>query len=171
MVGIVVDQLRTDYIEFLQSYFTDRGFKRLMKDGAYIRDIDFKVKGLDAATATAMLYTGAYPANTGVASESVYDPVTRKMQPALLDSKTLGNFTNDSYSPENLRLSTLSDELAVDGLALSSIYSFAADPQLAVIMTGHAGTGACWINENTGNWATTTYYKNLPAPVLSLIHI
>lgn len=165
MVGIVVDQLRTDYIEFLQSYFTDRGFKRLMKDGAYIRDIDFKVKGLDAATATAMLYTGAYPANTGVASESVYDPVTRKMQPALLDSKTLGNFTNDSYSPENLRLSTLSDELAVDGLALSSIYSFAADPQLAVIMTGHAGTGACWINENTGNWATTTYYKNLPAPV------
>ncbi len=165
VVGIVVDQLRTDYIEYLQTCFTERGFKRLMKDGVYMRDVDFKVKGLDAASAAAMLYTGAYPANTGVASAMIYDPVTKKTQPALSDPKTMGNFTNDSYSPENLRLSTLSDELAVDGLSLSSIYSFAADPQLAIIMSGHAGTGACWINENTGNWATTTYYKNLPAPV------
>lgn len=165
VVGIVVDQLRTDYIEYLQSYFTERGFKRLMKDGAYFRDVDFKVKGLDKANATAMLFTGAYPANTGVPSAVVYDPVTGKAQPALSDPKTMGNFTNDSYSPENLRLSTLSDELAVDGLALSQIYSFAADPQTAIIMTGHAGSGACWINENTGNWATTTYYRNLPSPI------
>lgn len=165
VVGIVVDQLRTDYIEYLQTYFSERGFRRLMKDGAYMRDVDFKVKGLDAVSATAMLYTGAYPANTGVASATIYDPATRKHQPALSDPKTMGNFTNDSYSPENLRLSTLGDELAVDGLSLSAIYSFAADPQVAIIMTGHAGTGACWINDNTGNWATTTYYKNLPAPV------
>lgn len=165
VVGIVVDQLRTDYLDYLHSYFTERGFKRLMRDGAYMRDVDFKVRGLDGASAAAMLYTGAYPANTGVASAMVYDPVTRKTQPALSDPKTMGNFTNDSYSPENLRLSTLGDELAVDGLSLSSIYSFAADPQVAIIMSGHAGTGACWINENTGNWATTTYYRNLPAPV------
>lgn len=165
VVGIVVDQLRTDYIEYLQNYFTERGFKRLMKDGAYFRDVDFKVKGLDGANATAMLFTGAYPANTGVPSAVVYDPATKKAQPALSDPKTMGNFTTDSYSPENIRLSTLSDELAVDGLALSQIYSFAADPQTAIIMSGHAGSGACWINENTGNWATTTYYKSLPAPV------
>lgn len=165
MVGIVVDQLRTDYIEYLQTYFSERGFRRLMKDGVYLRDVDFKVKGLDAPSATAMIYTGAYPANTGVASAMIYDPDTRKTQPSLSDPKTMGNFTNDSYSPANLRLSTLSDELAVDGLTLSAIYSFAADPQTAIIMTGHAGTGACWINDNTGNWATTTYYKNLPAPV------
>ncbi len=165
VVGIVVDQLRTDYIEYLQNYFTERGFKRLMKNGAYFRDVDFKVKGLDNANATAMLFTGAYPANTGVPSADVYDPTTKKTQPALSDPKTMGNFTNDSYSPENIRLSTLGDEVAVDGLALSRIYSFAADPQAAIIMTGHAGSGACWINENTGNWATTTYYKSLPTPV------
>lgn len=165
MVGIVVDQLRTDYIEYLQAYFNDRGFRRLMKDGAYMRDVDFKVKGLDGVSATAMLYTGAYPANTGVASAMVYDQTSKKSHAALADSKTLGNFSNDSYSPENLRLSTLSDELAVDGLGLSAVYSFAADPQMAIVMAGHAGSGACWINPNTGNWATTTYYRNLPAPV------
>ncbi len=73
MVGIVVDQLRTDYIEYLQSYFGERGFKTLLTDAVYMRDVDFKVPRLDAASATAMLYTGAYPSETGVPAGLVYD--------------------------------------------------------------------------------------------------
>ncbi len=164
MVGIVVDQLRTDYIEYLQTYFGDRGFRKLMKEGVYMPDVDFKVASLDASSATAMLYTGAYPSRTGVPSAMVYDPATRKKQFALADAKTLGNFTNDSFSAENLRLSTISDEIAIDGAGFASIYSFSPDPQQSIIMTGHAGTSACWINNTSGNWATTTYYKSLPQP-------
>lgn len=164
-MGIVVDQLRTDYIEFLQSYFSDQGFNHLIKEGAYIRDVNFKAKDLDKASSTALIYTGSYPSMTGVPSANIYDPASRKLKPVLSDPKTLGNFTNDSYSPENIRLSTLSDEIAMDGLGLSAIYSFAADPQMAIAMAGHAGTAACWINNSTGNWATTTYYKGLPAPL------
>lgn len=166
VVGIVVDQLRTDYIEYLQACFSERGFRRLMKDGVYMRDVDFRVKGLDAASATAMLYTGAYPSSTGVPSAMVYDAATMKNQPALTDTRTLGNFTNDSFSPGNLRLSTLADELAMDGGGMANVWSFAADPQQAIVMAGHAGTGACWINNTSGNWATTTYYRQLP-PTLS----
>ncbi|MDE7437763.1 MAG: alkaline phosphatase family protein [Muribaculaceae bacterium] len=165
VVGIVVDQLRTDYIEYLQNYFNERGFKRLMKEGAYMRDVDFKAKGLDGVSGTAMLYTGSYPSSTGVAAAEIYDPVSKKMKPVLSDPKTLGNFTNDSYSPETIRLSTLADEIAMDGLGLSAVYSFAADPQMAIVMAGHSGTSACWLNNHTGNWATTTYYKALPTPV------
>lgn len=165
VVGIVVDQLRTDYIEYLQSCFTEGGFRKLMTDGAYMRDVDFKVNGLDKASATAMLLTGSYPARTGVPSAMIYDNTRRASAPALSDPKTLGNFTNDSYSPENLRLSTLSDELSIDGIGLSAIYSFAADPQQAIILAGHAGSGACWINTENGNWATTTYYKPIAAAI------
>lgn len=167
VVGIVVDQMRTDYIEYLQNYFGERGFRKLMKDGVYMRDVDFKVSDLDAPGATAMLYTGAYPSQTGVPSALVYDAETKKLTPALADSKTLGNFTNDSYSPERLRLSTVSDELAIDGGGLSQIYAFSPDPQQAMIMAGHAGTGALWINNTSGNWATTTWYKPMPAQVSS----
>ena len=53
VVGIVVDQLRTDYIEGLQSRFSEHGFRYLIKDGVYFRDVDFKVSPLDAASATA----------------------------------------------------------------------------------------------------------------------
>ena len=73
VVGIVVDQLRTDYIEGLQSRFSEHGFRYLIKDGVYFRDVDFKVSPLDAASATAMLYTGSYPAQTGVPSASVFE--------------------------------------------------------------------------------------------------
>lgn len=167
VVGIVVDQLRTDYIEYLQTYFSERGFRRLMKDGVYMQDVDFKVSSLDAPSATAMIYTGSYPSQTGVPSAMVYDHSSRKRQPALADSKTLGNFTNDAFSAESLRLSTLSDEIAVDGAGFAAIYAFSPDPQQSIIMAGHAGTSACWINNTSGNWATTTYYKSLPQPVSS----
>lgn len=167
VVGIVVDQMRTDYIEYLQNYFGERGFRKLMKEGMYMRDVDFKVADLDAASATAMLYTGAYPSQTGVPSSLVYDNGDKKVTPALADSKTLGNFTNDSYSPEKLRLSTISDELAIDGAGLGQIYALSADPQQSMIMAGHAGTGALWINNTNGNWATTTWYKPMPSQISS----
>ena len=165
VVGIVVDQMRTDYIEYLQNYFGERGFRKLMKEGVYMRDVDFKVADLDAASATAMLYTGAYPSQTGVPAALVYDSETKSLTPALADSKTLGNFTNDSYSPERLRLSTLSDELAIDGGGLGQIYALSPDPQQSMIMAGHAGTGALWINNTSGNWATTTWYKTMPPQI------
>lgn len=59
VVGIVVDQLRTDYIEYLRRHFGERGFNLLMKQGAYLRDVDFPATGIDAVAATAIAMTGA----------------------------------------------------------------------------------------------------------------
>lgn len=167
VVGIVVDQMRTDYIEFLRDYFGESGFRKLMKEGMYLRDVDFKVKKLDAANATAMLYTGAYPSENGVPAALIYDNADKKITPALADSKTLGNFTNDSYTPDKLRLTTISDELTVNGAGLGQVYAFSSDPQQSVIMAGHAGSGAFWINNTNGNWATSGYYGSLPSAVSS----
>ncbi len=166
MVGIVVDQLRTDYIEYLQSYFGERGFKTLLTDAVFMRDVDFKVPRLDAASATAMIYTGAYPAETGVPAGLIYDatsPVSSPRLPLVSGSGT--NITNDSFTPAGLRLSTIADELVVDASGVSQVYSVATDPQQAIIMSGHAGRGAVWINNSSGNWATTSYYGTLPSVV------
>lgn len=152
VVGIVVDQLRTDYIEYLQSLFGDKGFRRLMADGAYMRNVDFNLNRPDAATATALLYTGALPAQNGVSGATVYDRARGKLSPILA--------TGNSYSPEALALSTLSDEIAIDGLGMGGIYSLSVDPQTAVIMAGHAGTSAAWIGENNGQWTTSPYYDD-----------
>ena len=152
VVGIVVDQLRTDYLEYLRSMFAQGGFNKLMTDGVYLRNVDFKGANPDIVSATAALYTGATPAKTGVPSAIVFDPSAVRARHVLADS-------HDSYSPEALRLSTISDEIAVDGLGLGLVYSLSADPGQAVIMAGHAGTSAYWLNENNGRWSTSPYYK------------
>lgn len=161
VVGIVVDQLRTDYVEYLRDWMGDDGFRRLMRDGAYIRDVDFGVSGLDAASATAMLYTGAYPSTTGIPSSMVFDYDANVSRPALAATNG-GSLTNDSFTPEGLRLTTVADEIAVDGDGKSLIYSVAFDPQQAVTLSGHAGTSALWVNNTSGNWATTSWYGALP---------
>lgn len=168
MVGIVVDQLRTDYIELLQSYFGEQGFKTLLSDGVYMRDVDFKAEPLDAVSATALLCTGAYPAYTGVPSAMVFDQTSSvsPQRPPL--AKPSGSFiTNDSFTPEALRLGTFADELVMDAGGNARVWSVAMDPQQAIIMTGHAGTGAVWMNNSSGNWATTSWYGSLPGVMSS----
>lgn len=165
VVGIVVDRLRTDHIEELQAYFGEKGFRTLLEQGACLRDIDFKVANIDATTATAMLQTGAYPSQTGVPSGMLIDPEnpSAAARPVLAAQGT--PLTNDSFTPDALRLSTLSDEIAVGRHGETTIYSVAMDPQQAILLAGHAGTGAIWLNNTTGNWATTNYYGALPTTV------
>ncbi len=166
VVGIVVDQLRTDYIELLQSYFGEQGFKSLLADGVYMRDVDFKAMPLDAASATALLCTGAYPSQTGVPSATLFDASIPggSQRPPL--AKPAGS-TNDSFSPAALQLSTVADELVMDSGGNARVWSVAMDPQQAIILTGHAGTGAVWMNNSSGNWATTSYYGSLPGAITS----
>ncbi len=164
VVGIVVDQLRTDYIEYLRRHFGERGFNLLMKQGAYLRDVDFPATGIDAVAATAIAMTGADPACNGITGSEAYDREARKAHQALLDPKTSGT-SPMAYSPQNLLLSTISDEIAVDGIGLGAIYTIATDPQQAVIMAGHAGTSAVWLNDENGRWASSAWYKDLPKPI------
>ena len=89
VVGIVVDQLRTDQIDQLQSLFGEKGFKVLMRDGAYLRDVDFKTPGLDASSGTAAVMTGSWPAYTGVPTLNASVTIIPKF------SKSLGTIRRD----------------------------------------------------------------------------
>ncbi|MCM1377521.1 MAG: alkaline phosphatase family protein [Clostridium sp.] len=165
VVGITVDQLRTDYLDYLQSMFSEKGFKRLINRGVYLRDVDFRRSVNNSATAAAVVYTGNWPGSTGLSTSKSYDPQTQRSVDKLTDSKYPGNYTSDGYSPAGLRLSTIADEIMIDGGGLSNIYSIAPDAQTAIVMSGHAGSGAAWIDDNNGKWASTTYYKKFPQPL------
>ena len=162
VVGIVVDQLRTDYLDYLQQLFGETGFKRLMKDGLFLKDVDFKANLDDPVAATALLYTGNYPNATGIPAAEIYRTADAAPTPVLEDKNSLGNFTHESLSPLALRLSTISDEVAIDGGGLTSVYAVSPDAQQAIIMAGHAGNCALWINDTDGKWSSTAYYRDFP---------
>lgn len=162
VVGIVVDQLRTDYLQYLEQLFGESGFKRLIKDGLYLQHVDFKADLDDPVAATALLFTGNYPNASGIPGSEIYRTADAAPVPVLEDKNSLGNYTNESLSPAALRLSTISDEVAIDGGGLTSVYAIAPDAQQAIIMAGHAGNCALWINDTDGKWSSTAYYRDFP---------
>lgn len=169
VVGIVVEGLSSDCLDLLRSRFTTGGFRRLEEKGVMIYDIDFGTP-LDGAASTALLFTGASPVVNGISASTVYDRESRRPRATLFDAATIGNFTNETLSPSALGASTLADELRIASGGLGYAYSIASDPSEAIIMAGHAGNSAFWINDVTGKWATTTFYRDLPQKPQELNH-
>lgn len=165
VVGIVVDQLRTDYLETLKDMFGTGGFRRLMEQGLYLQDVDFKVPGGDATSATAIIQTGTYPRQNGVAGEKTIDAGTKGLKPIFTDEKYIGNFTSETYSPAALRVGTLTDALSVDEKGKTRIHSIAPDAGQAIVLAGHTGSSSFWINEETGKWSSSTYYTQPPTAI------
>lgn len=164
VVAIVVDQLRSDYIDYLRPLMGSDGFARLEKEGACLSSVKFEPSVLDAVSATAMLMTGAYPNDNGVPAASVWDPAKLRAVPVMQDAKTVGVNTSATLSPASLEFSTVTDELMIDGAGLALVQSIAADPQVALALAGHAAGGAVWLNSTDGRWATSSYFKELPQP-------
>lgn len=164
VLGIMVDGLRADYLQLLSDYFCSDGFNRLTGGGVLIENVDYG-PAIDRAGAIAMIYTGAPPSVNGIATEQVYDTTRHLGRPTLHDSDKIGNYTDETLSPSALLTSTLADELRIDGAGASYVHTIAPDATCAIIMAGHAGNSAFWINDANGNWATTTHYKDVPTPV------
>lgn len=163
IVGISIDQLRSDYIDLLQSHFGNDGFKKLMREGAHIENTVFDMARLDMATATAVLYTGAYPNVNGITGYKTYNDEKGSISRILNDPKFIGNATDETLSPMAIKVSTISDELKMDNNGIGDVYAIAPDAQQAIIMAGHAADGAFWISDKTGKWASSTFYKEYPA--------
>lgn len=163
VVGIMVDGLSMDYIDLLRDQFGQNGFRRLLDRGLTISDLDYGT-WVDGAAATGIIFTGASPEINGVPAATVYDRDTKRPRSIFYDAKTLGNFTDETLSPNVLSSSTIADEIRIDGGGTGYAYSIAPDAAEAIIMAGHAGNSGFWINDATGKWATTTSYKDLPTP-------
>lgn len=161
---ITVEGLSGDYLRSVSSLFGPGGFNQLSGEGAAIDRIDFG-PGADAAAASAMVHTGAAPIVNGIPSAKVYDTATKLPKSPLHDSSVMGNFTDETLSPATLKVSTVADELRIATDGAGRAYAIAPRSHEALTGAGHAANGALWINDMTANWASTTYYKDIPACV------
>ncbi len=163
VVGILVDGLDHSAVTTYASTAAKKGFGRFLADGVSITAVDYALSRGDVAAA--MLLTGATPNVNGIASGYVYNRETRRLQPVVTDPSFIGNFTDETYSPIALTVSTLADEAAVASDGRSHIYAIAPTPTRAIVGAGHAGGSGVWLNDKDGRWSTTTFYKDIPAAV------
>ena len=161
LVGIVVDGLESDYLELLRDRFGEGGFRRLEREGLTIANADYGMP-MDAASATAILVTGSSPSLSGVSSAERYDRETLRPVSVYADASVLGNFTTTPYSPAALRLSTLSDEARIADGGTNLVYAVGIDPAQVIALGGHAANASIWLDDKSGNWASSTYFGELP---------
>lgn len=161
VIGIVVDGLEQDYIDLLRDSFGKDGFNRLMQSGVVIPALDYGTP-LDASGATAVIMSGATADISGIDGATRFDRDALRTAPLLHDPAAMGNYTNETYSPTALAVSTIADEARIAGGGVTAVYAVAADPQQAILLGGHAANSALWINSENGNWATSTFYKEPP---------
>ncbi|MFZ4457235.1 MAG: alkaline phosphatase family protein [Bacteroidales bacterium] len=162
VVGIVIDQLRGDYLNQFYELFGEGGFKRLMRDGAYYRDMKYDYPKIDAASAEATIYSGANPWYHGIVGRQRFDREKKKAVSTLLDVAYMGNFSDETVSPKPLLVSTITDELKAAADGFGSVFSFAPDYETALVSGGHTADGAFWIDNRNRKWATTTYFGSVP---------
>jgi hypothetical protein len=165
VVCITIDQLRGDYLEYFKNSFGERGFKRLLNDGVVYNHVQFEFSNIDQASSFATLFTGSNPCYHSITGIKRYDFDKELETSCLYDAHYLGNYTHQNFSPKNLLSSTIGDELKIASKGSSRVYSIAPEAECAVLSAGHAADGAFWLDNYNGKWATTTFYKNIPAYV------
>lgn len=164
VVSILVDQLRTDYMNAFMPLYGQEGFVRLLKEGRVYTQAEYPNYHPDRASAVATLVTGTTPYNHGIIGQRWLDRETLRPIQCVNDKKYIGLETSDTSAPTYLGVSTLGDELKVATEGKSLVYAIAPYRDAAVLSAGHAADGAFWIDDRTGQWCSTTYYSPaLPA--------
>ncbi|MDR1667040.1 MAG: alkaline phosphatase family protein [Bacteroidales bacterium] len=163
IVGIVVEQMRSDYIGRFWNKFGEGGFKRLASEGTFCRNAGYNHFFMQTAVGYATIYTGALPSGHGIVADRWFDRVAGKMQTAVSDETAgtvEGAFASGQFSPRNLLATTIGDEIRLSNLQQSKVFGVSFNPESAILSAGHAANGAFWFDCENGAWITSNYYMD-----------
>ena len=163
VVVIVIDQFRGDYLERYHDKFGDAGFRILMDRGAYFPNCNYNYANTRTAPGHSTIFTGAYSNGHGIADNEWWDQKKKRMVTSVEDEATKlvgipGSKTG--ASPHNLLADTLGDELKLATQGKSHVFGISLKDRAAVLPAGFAGDAAYWIDPKSGQWVTSTYYRN-----------
>ena len=113
VVGLTIDQLRTDYIEAFSALYGERGFKRLWREGRIYRNAEYDFINVDKSSAVAAIYSGTTPYTNGIVGDNWMDRSTLRVLNCVDDADFMGIYTSESTSPQKMKVSTLTDELVI----------------------------------------------------------
>ena len=161
VVGIVVDQMRWDYLYRYANRYGSGGFNRLLSQGFTCENTHIPYIPTVTAAGHTGIYTGSVPAIHGIASNNFYIQATGKSIYCTEDStvKTVGSSSKaGQMSPANLLVTTITDELRLATNFKSKVIGVALKDRGGILPAGHAANAAYWFDDASGNWITSTYY-------------
>lgn len=161
VVGIVIDQMRWDYLYRYYERYGHSGFRRLLQDGYTCSNTTINYLPTYTAPGHACIYTGSVPAIHGIAGNDWVDKNGNRMYCVQDTTVTTTEPSKDGpMSPANLLTTTVTDELRLATNKLSRVYGVSLKDRGSILPAGHMANGAYWYNDLTGNFISSSYYPN-----------
>jgi len=161
VVGIVVDQMRQEYLYRYESKFGEQGFKRLMNEGFMLKNAHYNYVPTETGPGHASIYTGTTPSVHGIVGNDWYDRTTKQNVNCVGDpnQKAVGTDVGGAVSPSRLLSTTITDELKLATQQRAKVVGVSIKDRGATLPAGHTPDGAYWFDGKTGSMITSTYYK------------
>ncbi|MFD0993075.1 alkaline phosphatase PafA [Tenacibaculum geojense] len=167
VVGIVVDQMRYDYLTRFEDKYGNGGFKRLLSNGFSLENAHYNYIPTYTAVGHTSIYTGTTPNNHGIIGNNWYDKYEKQSIYCVNDSKynTVGNDGDGGKkSPYRMQTTTITDQLKLAQQMQGKTIGIAIKDRSAILPAGHTANAAYWYDGGSkGQWISSTFYQdNLP---------
>ncbi|MEN9686733.1 MAG: hypothetical protein RLZZ28_2519 [Bacteroidota bacterium] len=164
VLGIVVDQMRWDYLYRYYARYSETGaFKRLLNQGFSCENTLIPYAPTLTACGHTCVYTGSVPAIHGITGNDWWDYEKNKLVYCTEDNGVSSVGSTDELgkmSPKNLLVTTIGDELRLATNFKSKVVGIAIKDRGAILPAGHSANAAYWYDNKTGDWISSTYYAN-----------
>jgi predicted AlkP superfamily pyrophosphatase or phosphodiesterase len=167
VVGIVVDQMRYDYLTRFESKFGEGGFIRLINEGFNCKNNHFNYVPTYTGPGHASVYTGTTPKYHGIISNNWYDKEIKSSVYCAQDDEVSSVGTESSagkMSPQRMLTTSFADENRLFTQMRGKTIGIALKDRGAILPAGHTANTAYWFHgKDEGVWITSSYYrKDLP---------
>ncbi|CAL2086049.1 alkaline phosphatase PafA [Tenacibaculum sp. 190524A02b] len=164
VVGIVVDQMRYDYLTRFAKKYSKNGFKRLLNQGYSLENAHYNYIPTYTAVGHTSIYTGTTPFNHGIIGNHWYDKYAKKSIYCVDDKKynTIGNDgEGGKKSPYRMVTTTITDQLHLAQNMQGKTIGIAIKDRSAILPAGHTANAAYWFDGGSkGQWISSSYYMN-----------
>ena len=164
VVGVVVDQMRYDYLTRFWDHFREDGFKKLVGEGFTCNNNHYNYVPTYTGPGHASIYTGTSPKNHGIISNSWYDKFSNEYVYCAQDDtrETIGaETTAGQMSPWRMQTTTVSDQNRLHTQFRGKTIGVALKDRGAILPAGHTANAAYWFyGKDKGAFITSSFYRN-----------
>ncbi len=163
VVGIVVDQMRWDYLYRFYDRYSPDGFRRMLNQGFSCENTFIPFTPTYTGAGHASVYTGSVPAVNGIIGNYWYRKDLKRIWYCSEDTSVTSvgsNSTAGMMSPRNMLTTTITDELRLATNFQSKTIGISLKDRGSILPAGHSANAAYWFDNATGGWITSTYYMN-----------
>lgn len=161
VVGLVVDQMRWDYLYYYYDQYQDGGLRRLVDEGYSFENTMINYLPTVTAIGHSSIYTGSVPALTGIAGNYFWKDGYKTYCCADSTVRSVGsNSKEGKMSPRNLIATGIGDVLKIATDYQAKVFGVALKNRAAILPAGHAADAAFWWDTSAGHFVTSTYYMD-----------